>query len=123
PGSGPVTHCVAAIAETDSRNVPATARDAPMKARRLKCSNTTNPHEPEKMTCQKTANDRADVRREALHRQTIMDSVPRLLPPAIPSAAVSFTGSHADALKIASLTKHRLEQPADPDRRREEQPE
>jgi hypothetical protein len=36
PGSGPVTHCGAATAEMDGRKVPTAAKDAPMKARRLK---------------------------------------------------------------------------------------
>ena len=36
PGSAPVTQLGAAIAETVSGKVAATAKDAPMKARRLK---------------------------------------------------------------------------------------
>src|SRR5260221_14286929 len=71
---------------------------------------------------------------KAIHRQTIMDSVLPLLPPAIKvSAAGSPSGRGScpfrsqagmlKAVKTASLTKHRLDQPANPDRRREEQPE
>src|SRR5260221_6750523 len=71
---------------------------------------------------------------KAIHRQTIMDSVLPLLPPAIKvSAAGSLSGRGSclfrsqagmlKAVKTAALTKHRLDQPANPDRRREEQPE